>query len=437
MTDLAILGARVIDPASGRDEICDVLVRGSKIIATGAGIFSGGMPESTQKIEADGLILAPGLIDMRVVTGEPGGEHKETLESAGRAAAAGGVTTMVIMPQTNPVIDDISLVDHIQRRGRDTSAVRVLVAGALSKGLLGIEMTELGLMSDTGAVMFANGDTPIPDSRLMRRILSYSSTFNALIAHRPVDVKLSDGACAHESDFSSRLGLPATPAISERIIAERDLALAELTGGRFLIDLVSSADTLPAIERAKSRDLEVAASVSINHLALNELDIGDYRSFAKLAPPLRDEDDRAALINAVNDGLIDIIVSSHDPQPAGEKRRPFAESAPGAVGLELLLSAGLTLVADAQLDMMAFLRAVTSGPAALLGLEQGQIGENAPADLVLFDPDVPWMCDADMLLSRSKNTPFDGRHMQGRAIMTICNGEIVFDSNTTGTGLPA
>lgn len=427
MSSIAILGARLIDPASGRDEIGDLLIKDGKIAALGAGIFADGTPDGAEIIEADGLVLSPGLIDMRVVTGEPGAEHKETLASAGQAAAAGGVTTMVVMPQTNPVIEDISLVDHIRRSGRENSPVNVLIAGALTKGLEGLEMTELGLMSEAGAVMFSNGDTPIPDTRLMRRIMAYSSTFNALIAHRPMDPYLSQGSCAHESDFSSRLGLPSAPAISERIIAERDIALAELTGGRTLLDLISSEETLPPIRRAKARDLEVAASVSINHLALNELDIGDYRSFAKLDPPLRTESDRKALLSAVDDGTIDVIVSAHDPRPAGEKRRPFAEASAGAVGLEILLSAGLTLVADGQMNLMAFLAAVTCNPAALLGLEQGKLETEAPADLVLFDAGAPWMCDTDMLTSKSKNTPFDGRHMQGKAVITICNGEIVFD----------
>ena len=427
MSTIAILGARLLDPASSRDEIGDVLIQDGKIAAIGPGIFADGVPSDAETIEADGLCLAPGLIDMRVVTGEPGAEHKETLESAGRAAAAGGVTTMVVMPQTNPVIEDISLVDHIRRSGRENAPINVLIAGALTKGLAGEEMTELGLMSDAGAVMFSNGDTPISDTRLMRRIMAYSSTFNALIAHRPVDAHLSQGACAHESDFSSRLGLPAAPALSERIIAERDIALAELTGGRTLLDLISSEETLPAIRRAKARDLEVAASVSINHLALNELDIGDYRSFAKLDPPLRTESDRKALLSAIDDGTIDIIVSAHDPRPAGEKRRPFAEASAGAVGLEVLLSAGLTLVADDQLDLMAFLAAVTSNPATLLGLEQGKLETGAPADIVLFDAGAPWLCDAENLTSKSKNTPFDGRHMQGKAIITICGGEVVFE----------
>ncbi|MCF6221728.1 MAG: dihydroorotase [Robiginitomaculum sp.] len=428
MPKLAISNARLIDPKSGYDKRGDLLVENGVIVAFGTDLFAEGLSPEIEKIDADGLILCPGLIDMRVVTGEPGAEHKETLASAGQAAAAGGVTSMVVMPQTNPVIDDISLVDFIRRRARETSPVNVYAAGALTKNLDCTDMTELGLMSEAGAVMFSNGDAPIRDAGLMRRLMAYSSAFNALIAHRPVDPDLSKNAVAHESDFSARLGLTAAPATSERIMAERDIALVELTGARYLLDLISSAETLPSLRRAKSRGLDVSASVSINHLALNELDIGDYRTFAKLDPPLRSEDDRQALLKAVNDGSIDIIVSAHDPRPSGDKRRPFAEAGFGAVGLEMLLPAGLTLVADGQLDLHAFLRAVTSTPADMLGLPQGVLEIGAPADLVLINPGKPWMCDVVNLLSNSRNTPFDGRLMQGAAVTTICNGKIVFDA---------
>ncbi len=429
MPKLAISNARLIDPKSGYDKRGDLLVEDGVIVAFGTDLFAEGLSPDIENIDADGLILCPGLIDMRVVTGEPGAEHKETLASAGRAAAAGGVTSMVVMPQTNPVIDDISLVDFIGRRARETSPVNVYAAGALTKNLDCTDMTELGLMSEAGAVMFSNGDAPISNAGLMRRLMAYSSAFNALIAHRPVDPDLSRNAVAHESDFSARLGLTAAPAAAERIMAERDIALVELTGARYLLDLISSTETLPALRRAKSRGLDVSASVSINHLALNELDIGDYRTFAKLDPPLRGEDDRQALLKAVNDGSIDIIVSAHDPRPSGDKRRPFAEAGFGAASLEMLLPAGLTLVADGQLDLIAFLRAVTSTPADMLGLPQGVLEIGAPADLVLIDPGKPWMCNVDNLRSHSRNTPFDGRLMQGAAVVTICNGKIVFDNH--------
>lgn len=418
-----ITNVRLLDPASKLDRLGSIAFDQGVITAVGdidtedCDVFDGG-----------GKALAPGLIDIRVVTGEPGAEHKETLASAGRAAAAGGVTSMVVMPQTDPVIDDISLLDYIQRRGSDVSPVNVYCAGALTKGLDGRTMTEIGLMGSGGAVMFSNGDAPIADSRLMRRLLSYSSAYNALIAHRAIDPYLSEGACAHESDFSARLGLPSAPATAERIMVERDAALAELTGGRLLVDLLSSEAALGALRRAKSRDIDIAASVSINHLALNEMDIGDYRTFAKLDPPLREESDRTALLAAVNDGTLDIIVSSHNPRPAGDKRRPFAEAGAGAVGLEILLAAGLTLVADGQLELMPFLAALTCNPANLLGLESGRLSIGSPADFVLFDLGAPWKCDADRLLSTSKNTPFDGRRLQGKTLKTFVRGKMVFDA---------
>jgi len=423
MSKLSIINARIIDPASGFDDFGTILIEDGLIKEFGAGAEAEG-----DIIDAEGHICAPGLIDMRVSTGEPGRENRETIATAAKAAAAGGITSIVIMPETDPVIDDMSLVDFITRRA-ETAPVNVYAAGALTKGLDGKTLTEIGLMSQAGAVMFSNGKTPIADAQTMRRLLSYSASFNALIANRAMEPSLSKNAVAHESDLSARLGLTGAPAAAERIMAERDVALAELTGGRLLIDMISSSEALDIVRRAKSRDLEIACSVSINHLALNEVDIGDYRTFAKLEPPLREESDRLALIEGINDGTIDVIVSDHDPRPAGEKRLPYAEASTGAVGLELLLAAGLSQVADGRLDLMAFLAAVTTNPANLLGLESGRIAEGAPADLIVFNPNAPWVCDSDTLLSRSKNTPLDGRRMTGRNLKTICQGRVVFDSS--------
>ena len=422
MSTLSIINARIIDPASGYDDFGTVLIEDGVIKDFGDHIIAQG-----DIIDAEGHICAPGLIDMRVSTGEPGRENRETIATAAQAAAAGGITSIIIMPETDPVIDDMSLVDFITRRA-ETAPVNVYAAGALTKGLDGKTLTEIGLMSQAGAVMFSNGKAPIADAQTMRRLLSYSASFNALIANRAIEPSLSKGAVAHESDLSSRLGLTGAPSAAERIMAERDVALAELTGGRLLIDMISSSKALDVIRRAKSRDLEIACSVSINHLALNEVDIGDYRSFAKLDPPLREESDRLALLKGINDGTIDVIVSNHDPRPAGEKRLPYAEASTGAVGLEILLAAGLSQVADDRLDLMAFLAAVTCNPAALLGLDSGRIAKGAPADLIIFNPNAPWVCDSDKLLSRSKNTPLDGRRMTGRNLKTICQGRVVFDS---------
>lgn len=420
---ITLTDIRILNPESGTDVIGHLRIEDGRIAEFGPDCAIYGTV-----IEGQGLCVAPGLIDMRVTTGEPGRENRETLATAAEAAVAGGVTTMVVMPGTDPVIDDMALVDYVLRRG-DSLPVDILVAGALTKRMDGETMTEIGLMQQAGAVMFASGKAPIRDAQIMRRLLSYSASFNALISNHCITPELSNGTVAHESDFSSRLGLTSAPAVSERIMAERDIALAELTGGRVLLDLISSADVLPVLRRAKAKELDVAASVSINHLALNELDIGDYRSFAKLEPPLREERDRQALLAAINDGTIDVIVSDHDPRPAGEKRLPYAEASPGAVGLELLLAAGLSQVADGGLNLLAFLAALTHRPADLLGIDGGRLRVGAAADLVIFDPDEPWVCDAANLRGRSKNTPFDGRRLTGRVRHTIKNGELVYSSD--------
>lgn len=420
MSTMTIINARILDPESGTDKHGHVRIENG--IITGIG----DMDPVGEVVDAQGLCAAPGLIDMRVSTGEPGTEHRETIASAAQSAAAGGVTTIVVTPDTNPVLDDMSLVNFIQTKGADTN-INVHISGALTKGLDGQTMTEIGLMSEAGALMFSNGNEPVSDSLTMRRLLAYGARFNALIASRPKDPGLGQGACAHESDFSARLGLTGEPSISERIMIERDLALAELTGGRLLVDMISSAEGVAAVRQAKTRDLEVSASASINHLALNELDIGDYRTFAKLDPPLREESDRQALLQGVNDGVIDIIVSAHDPRTAGQKRLPFAQAASGAVGLELLLSAGLSQVADGTLDLMKFLACLTINPANLLALPAGRIAEGAPGDIVLFDLNMPWICDSDMLVSNSNNTPFDDRRLTGRTVTTIVGGQVVFE----------
>lgn len=429
MSVLLIQNARIIDPESGYDTLGNVLAENGLITGFGPDVSAPNSAKTAvETIQARGLICAPGLIDMRVSTGEPGQENRETLATAAQAAIAGGVTSMVIMPDTNPVIDDLSLVDFLQRRS-DNLPVNIHVGAALTKGLDGKSLTEIGLMHDAGAVLFSNGPQPVENAQIMRRLLSYSAGFGALIANRAFTPSLSVNTVAHESDFSARLGLAAAPAISEVIMAQRDTALAELTGGRLLIDLVSSAQTLKVISRAKRHNPNIACSVSINHLALNEIDIGDYRSFAKLDPPLREESDRQALLMAVNDGTIDVIVSDHNPQPAGQKRLPFSEAASGAVGLEILLAAGLSQVADGALELIPFLAALSCNPAKLLGLETGRIKRGAPADLVLFSPEMPWVCNNQALKSRSKNTPFDGRRMTGKAVYTIKDGAVVYSAS--------
>jgi dihydroorotase len=422
---LAFVNARLIDPESGYDGPGCVVVSEGVIADVQKRPNLDAGSAAMRVVDCAGAMLAPGLIDMRVKTGEPGAEPKETLKSASRAAAAGGVTSIVVQPDTNPPVDEPAMVDFILRRARDIELVHVYAAGAATKGLAGERMAELGLMAEAGAVYFTDVDRPIVNSKVLRRVLSYAGAFNTLVAHRPKDPWLSEGACATEGELAARMGLPSAPAVAERIMLERDLALVELTGAQFLIDQISTADSLDCLRRAKAKGLEVSASCSINHLTFNEIDIGDYRTFYRLDPPLRPERDRQALIEALAEGLIDVVVSAHAPAPAEDKRLPFSEAAPGALGLETLLPALLSLHHDGGVDLLDLIRPVTLAPAQLLGLPAGRISAGAPADLVLVDIGAPILIDADRLMSKSKNSPFDGRRLQGQVLMTVVDGRIV------------
>jgi dihydroorotase len=420
-----ITNAKLIDPAKNKVEDGAILFD-ENILDIGA-IASA--PDGADIIDAKGAHIAPGLIDMRVTIGEPGAEHKETFKSAGRAAAAGGVTTMVMMPNTTPVLDDQSLIDFVLRRGVDRSGgVHILPAAALTKHLDGELMTEIGLMAEAGAVLFTNGDKPIVSSRVLRRALSYASAFDALIAHRPEDPYLAEGGVMHEGELAARLGLPGIPAAAEAIMAERDLMLAELTGGKILLDMLSSAQTLPALQRAKKRGVKAFASVNVHHLVLNEQDVDGYRTFAKLSPPLRSEDDRRALVQALADGTIVVIVSGHDPQQAEDKRLPFEEAAFGAVGLETMLPGALTLAHNGDVPLTTLIRAMTLRPAEILKLPAGRLAKGAPADIVLVDIGAPFRLDSDKLRSKSNNSPFDEKTLQGAVKRTFIGGKTVFNA---------
>lgn len=422
---LALLGARLVDPDSGYDGPGGVLVCDGVIADVFRGADPGPLAREVEVAHCHGHMLAPGLVDLRVKTGEPGAEPKETLKSASRAAAAGGVTSIVVQPDTDPAVDDPAMVDFILRRARDIELVNVYPAGASTRGCKSERMTEIGLMREAGAVYFTNGDQTIVNSRVFRRILTYAKTFGALVAHRPTDPWLSAGACATEGEFAARAGLPSAPAISERIMLERDLAIAELTGGRLLVDQITTADALASLGRAQAKGVAAVATVSINHLTFNEVDTGDYRTFYRMDPPLRTEDDRQALIDAVADGRAPIIVSAHAPLPAEDKRLPFSESLPGAVGLETLLPAALTLYHEGRASLLNLMRALTIAPAELLGLPSGRLRKGAPADLIVCDLDAPVVIDADKLISKSKNSPFDGRRLQGRVLKTLVEGRAV------------
>jgi dihydroorotase len=424
---IAFRNARLIDPASGLDAKGGLLVENGKIVDLGPKLFNNADRDDPELVDCKGLVLAPGLIDMRVFTGEPGSEHRETLESASRAAAAGGVTTIIVMPNTDPVIDEPSLVDFIRRRAHATASVRVVPMAALTKGLTGESMTEIGLLQEAGAVAFTDGDRTVANTRVMRRALSYASTFGALVAGHAEDPDLADGSAMSEGEYAMRLGIPAAPAMAETIIVERDIRLVELTGARYHFHQISCRASLDAIGAAKSRGLPITCGVAAHNLALNELDVGAYRTFMKVKPPLRSETDREAVAEGVIEGVIDVVVSGHDPQAADTKRQPFAQAAFGAVGLETLLPVCLGLYHERRASLSHILKTLTASPSQILGLESGRLAKGAPADLVLIDPDEPFVLHADKLHSRTKNTPFDGRKFQGRAQKTFVGGVCVFD----------
>src|ERR1700679_2572895 len=390
---IAFVNARLIDPASGLDAKGGLLVENGKIADIGPRLFGDADRSDPEVIDCKGQVLSPGLIDMRVFTGEPGSEHRETLESASRAAAAGGVTTIVVMPNTDPVIDEPSLVDFINRRTGAAARVRVAPMAALTRRLAGETMTEIGLLQEAGAVAFTDGDRTVANARVMRRALAYASTFGALVVGHAEDPELSAGAAMNEGEYAMRLGLPAAPAMAETIAVERDIRLVELTGARYHFGQISCRAALDAIVEAKKRGLPITCGVSAHHLALNELDVGSYYTFRKVKPPLRSEVDRAAMVEGVASGAIDVIVSSHEPQGADTKRQTFASAAFGAVGLETLLPAALNLYHDGHASLPHMLAALTTAPAHILGLNGGTLAKGAAADLVLIDPDHPFVLE--------------------------------------------
>jgi dihydroorotase len=423
--------ARLIDPEAGTDNLGHLLVQDGSITE----IF----PEqfefkqlfrarnlSPQIIECGGKCLAPGIVDIGVKVCEPGERHKESFKSAGLAAAAGGVTTMVARPDTTLDIDSPEILEFVTRRAAEAAAVNVLHMAALTKGRMGREMTEIGFLMDAGAVAFTDCDRVITDTKVFSRALTYARSLGALVIAHPQDPGLSKGAAATSGQFASLRGLPAVSPMAERIGLDRDIALVEMTGARYHADQITTMRALPALERAKRNGLDITAGVSIHHLTLNELDVANYRTFFKVKPPLRSEDDRLAVIEALGTGVIDIISSMHTPQDEESKRLPFEEAASGAVALETLLPAALRLYHADQLDLPALFRAMSLNPARRLGLSCGRLAAGAPADLVLFDADVPFVMDRFGLRSKSGNTPFDGQRMQGKVLATYVAGKEVY-----------
>ncbi|WP_317215750.1 dihydroorotase [Gluconobacter sp. GP1] len=418
MTSTVFKNVRLVDPASGRDGIGRLTVEDGRIAA----IDSPETPEGARVIDGQGAVLCPGLVDMRVALGEPGFEYRESVKSGARAAVAGGITTMAVLPNTSPAIDNPALVHLLKVRGEETGMVSIHPYGALTRGCEGGDMAELGLLQDAGAVAFTDGTRAITDAKQMRNLLSYSRFLDALVVQHPEEPSLAKGACATASALAVRLGLPQVPAAAEAIMIARDLRLAEMTGARLHFAHVSTAEGLDLIRTAKTRGVKVTCDTAPPYFAMTEEDIGDFRTYAKFSPPLRAESDRAAVCAALADGTIDAVASDHAPADADDKRLPFAQARAGGTGLVTLL--GVTL--GAGLPLMDALRLVTCAPAALLGISAGTLAIGQDADLCLFDPDAVWEVTAGELPGRAQNTPFDGQKLTGRVLRTFRRGREVF-----------
>ncbi len=418
---LHFVNARLIDPENGTVREGDLAVEGGRIAEVA--------PSGAEIIDCGGRCLAPGIVDIGVKVSEPGERHKESFRTAGLAAAAGGVTTMVTRPDTTPAIDTPETLEFVTRRANEAAPVNVLPMAALTKGREGREMVEIGFLSDAGAAAFTDCDHVVRDPKVLSRCLTYARSVGALVIGHPQEPGLSAGAAATSGKFASLKGLPAVSPMAERMGLDRDLALVEMTGVRYHADQVTTSRGFDGLRRAKEAGLDVTAGISIHHLTLNEFDVGDYRTFFKVKPPLRSEDDRLAAVDAVASGLIDVISSMHTPQDEESKRLPFEEAASGAVALETLLPAALRLHLDGSVDLAVLFRALALNPARRLGLSSGRLSPGAPADLILFDPDAPFVLDRFKLQSKSKNTPFDGARMQGKVLGTWVQGARVFGAN--------
>jgi dihydroorotase len=427
-TATVLKNIRIIDPSRTLDEVGTIIIgEDGTILAAGKDAQNQGAPEGATVRDCRNLMATPGLVDARVFIGEPGAEHRETIESASRAAAAGGVTSFIMMPDTDPVIDDIALVEFVKKMVRDKAIVNVHPAAALTKGLNGTEMTEIGLLAQAGAVAFTNGRHALSDTSVLRRAMTYARELGVVIALETRDQYIGKGDM-NEGLFASWLGLSGIPKEAEIIPLERDLRIAGLTRANYHAAKISVPESAEAIKLARSRGVNATCGISINHLTLNENDIGEYRTFFKLSPPLRAEDDRMAMVEALRDGTIDIIVSSHDPQDVDTKRLPFGDAASGAVGLETMLAAALRLHHSGQVPLMRLVDALSTRPAQIFGLDAGTLKPGAKADITLIDLDEPWLVSKETLVSKSKNTPFEDSRFSGRAVATYVAGKLVYSA---------
>jgi len=422
--DILFTNAKLIDPDARNIATGALATKNGKIAAIITDNST--LPDAAQIIDCDRKYLAPGIVDIGVKVCEPGERHKESFGTAGLAAAAGGVTTMVTRPDTDPAIDNPETLEFVIRRAREAAPVNVLPMAALTKGRQGRQMTEIGFLLDAGAVAFTDCDHVVTNSKVLARALSYAKSLGALVLGHPQDPGLSIGAAATSGKFASLRGLPSVPPMAERMGLDRDIAIVEMTGASYHADQITTSRALPPLERAKHNGFDITAGTSIHHLTLNALDVANYRTFFKIKPPLRDEDDRLAITRAVQTGLIDIISSMHTPQDEESKRLPFEAAASGAVALETLLPAAMQLFHSGAMDLPTLWRAMSLNPAKRLGLPSGRLSIQAPADLVIFDPHAPFVMDRSSLQSKSRNTPFDGTRMQGKVIRTYVAGNNVY-----------
>ena len=423
-----LINARIIDPKNQIDEVGGLIINEQGLIeAVGKKVSNGNLPKDAKKIDLKKQILIPGLVDMRVFVGEPGYEYKENFRTLSNAALSGGVTSVVSMPNTHPVIDNVSMVDFLKRRGRDKSRINIFPAASLTKNTEGKQMTEFGLLKRKGIAAFTDGIKTVQDPQLMLRIMNFASQSESLIMQHVEDNILSKGGLINDGEISTRLGLQGIPSLAEKIIVERDLTFLEEHFCRYHISQVSSRKTVEVIKKAKEEGKIFSAGVSINNLSLNENDIGDFRTFLKLSPPLRTEDDRLSLVEAISNDYIDVIVSDHKPEDEESKRLTFAQAATGAAGVETLLPLSLELFHNKSIKIEKRIASMTSNPAKILGIEKGSLDIGNDADLCVLDINKPWVVKKNELKSKSKNTPIEKRKLQGQVLRTFVKGEAVFE----------
>ena len=414
---VAYVNARLLDPAAGLDTAGGILTDGEAITDVGPAVVKKKAPKGARIVDCHGKCLSPGLVDIRVELGD--------LAATVEAAVSGGVTSMVCLPTPELVIDDMSEVEFVARRARKLGLAKVYPYGAVTKGLEGKELAEMGLLAEAGAVAFTDGEKVIADAQVLRRALTYARTFDLLIIQHPEEPSLACGVM-NAGEVATRLGLSGIPPVAESIMVERDIRLVELTGGKLHFAHVSTADAIDAIRKAKLKGLRITCDTAPPYFALNETSVGEYRTFAKLSPPLRGEKDRQAVVEGIRNGTIDVIASDHAPQDEDSKRLPFSQAAYGGVGLETLLSVTLELFHNGHMSLLDVLAKVTCAPADLLGLPAGRLQAGERADFTVFDPNRGWQVNADDLASKSKNTPFDGRLVQGVVLRTVIDGRTVY-----------